>query len=103
MPTWRPDPIFYPSPRSAMQAPAETLAYVVQVNPTGALVGPELTRAGDTAKKIRKVCRRQGSGCEAEARAQCAGNDTCLNAVLPCCALLAQCRGREAAECFLSG
>ncbi len=35
MPTWRPDPTFYPSPRSAMQAPAETLAYVVRVNPTG--------------------------------------------------------------------
>ena len=27
MPTWRPDPTFYPSPRSAMQAPAETLAF----------------------------------------------------------------------------
>jgi hypothetical protein len=24
MPTWKPDPTFYPSPRSAMQAPAET-------------------------------------------------------------------------------
>ena len=35
MPTWKPDPSFYPSPRSAMQAPAETLAYVVRVNPTG--------------------------------------------------------------------
>ena len=35
MPTWRPDPTFYPSPRSAMQAPSETLAYVVRVNPTG--------------------------------------------------------------------
>ena len=35
MPTWRPDPTFYPSPRSAAQAPAEELAYVVRVNPTG--------------------------------------------------------------------
>jgi selenium-binding protein 1 len=35
MPTWKPDPTFYPSPRSAMQAPAEKLAYVVRVNPTG--------------------------------------------------------------------
>ena len=33
--TFRPDPTFYPSPRSAMQAPAELLAYVVRVNPTG--------------------------------------------------------------------
>jgi selenium-binding protein 1 len=35
MPTWKPDPTFYPSPRSAAQAPAEELAYVVRVNPTG--------------------------------------------------------------------
>ncbi len=35
MPLLRPDPTFYPSPRSAMQAPAETLAYVVRVNPMG--------------------------------------------------------------------
>jgi selenium-binding protein 1 len=35
MPTWKPDPTFYPSPSSAIQAPAETLAYVVRVNPTG--------------------------------------------------------------------
>jgi methanethiol oxidase len=31
--TLRPDPTFYPSPRSAMSAPAETFAYVVRVNP----------------------------------------------------------------------
>jgi selenium-binding protein 1 len=30
---WRPDPTFYPSPRMAMQAPAEKLAYVVTLNP----------------------------------------------------------------------
>jgi selenium-binding protein 1 len=35
MQTWRPDPTFYPTPRAAMQAPAETLAYVVRSNPTG--------------------------------------------------------------------
>jgi selenium-binding protein 1 len=34
-PIWKPDPTFYPSPRSAMKAPVETLAYVAQVNPTG--------------------------------------------------------------------
>jgi selenium-binding protein 1 len=34
MQTWRPDPTFYPSPRSASKAPAEELAYVVRVNPT---------------------------------------------------------------------
>jgi hypothetical protein len=31
----RPDPTFYPSPRLAMQAPAEKLAYVALLNPTG--------------------------------------------------------------------
>ena len=31
--TLRPDPTFYPSPRQAIEAPAETLAYVVQIDP----------------------------------------------------------------------
>lgn len=35
MQTWRPDPTFYPTPGSAMKAPAEELAYVIRVNPTG--------------------------------------------------------------------
>jgi selenium-binding protein 1 len=33
MATWRPDPTFYPSPRMAMKAPAETLAYVASFDP----------------------------------------------------------------------
>ena len=31
--TWTPDPTFYPSPKMAMDAPQEELAYVVIVNP----------------------------------------------------------------------
>ena len=34
MTTWTPDPTFYPSPRMAMKAPAETLAYVAAFDPT---------------------------------------------------------------------
>ena len=33
MPTWTPDPSFYPSPRMAMKAPPETLAYVAAFDP----------------------------------------------------------------------
>ena len=33
MATWKPDPTFYPSPRMAMKAPAETLAYVASFDP----------------------------------------------------------------------
>src|SRR6185436_17119425 len=33
MPLWKPDPTFYPSPRMAMQAPPEGLAYVAAFNP----------------------------------------------------------------------
>ena len=33
MTTWQPDPTFYPSPRMAMQAPNETLAYVAAFDP----------------------------------------------------------------------
>ena len=32
MSIWRPDPTFYPSPKMAMDAPAEKLAYVAMVN-----------------------------------------------------------------------
>ncbi|MGA9133327.1 MAG: selenium-binding protein SBP56-related protein, partial [Candidatus Sulfotelmatobacter sp.] len=32
MPLMRPDPTFYPSPRSAMQAPPERFAYVALLN-----------------------------------------------------------------------
>src|SRR5687767_10224326 len=35
MATWRPDPTLYPSPRSAIKAPPEELAYVVRINPHG--------------------------------------------------------------------
>jgi selenium-binding protein 1 len=38
-PTMLPDPTFYPSPKLAAQAPVETLAYVVTINPTG--TGPD--------------------------------------------------------------
>ena len=34
MPMWRPDPSFYPSPRMAMKAPPEKLAFVASFNPT---------------------------------------------------------------------
>src|SRR6476620_11149070 len=35
MTTWTPDPTFYPSPASAMEAPREELAYVAILNPDG--------------------------------------------------------------------
>jgi methanethiol oxidase len=35
MTTWRPDPTFYPSPKMAMDAPREELAYVAILNPEG--------------------------------------------------------------------
>ncbi len=37
MATWRPDPTFYPSPRMAMKAPPETLAYVASFDPRRAV------------------------------------------------------------------
>lgn len=43
MPLFRPDPTFYPSPRMAMKAPRERLAYVAAMNPKAAL-GEDDTR-----------------------------------------------------------
>lgn len=39
MATLRPDPTFYPSPKMAMQAPPEKLAYVAVLNPEAAVNG----------------------------------------------------------------
>ena len=59
---WQPDPTFYPSPRMAMEAPAEKLAYVAMLNPTrrgvdamGVIdVDPELTaRCGPNSYQLR--------------------------------------------------
>ena len=36
MALWRPDPTFYPSPKLAMQAPAEKHAFIAMLNPTHA-------------------------------------------------------------------
>jgi hypothetical protein len=69
----------------------------------GAIAAPAATEAGKSGTKARKLCQRQKSGCEEVVRAQCGDNATCVNATLPCCALLAECKGREATECFLSG
>jgi selenium-binding protein 1 len=41
--TWTPDPSFYPSPAMAMAAPAEKLAYVATLNPTGDGRGDAIT------------------------------------------------------------
>jgi len=41
---WKPDPTFYPSPKLAMQAPAEGLAYVAALNVNG---GPDMLSVVD--------------------------------------------------------
>lgn len=55
--TFRPDPTFYPSPRTAIEAPAETVAYVIRVNPNGddrpdAICVVDVDRASPTYGKI---------------------------------------------------
>jgi selenium-binding protein 1 len=56
MPSWKPDPTFYPSPRSAAEAPAEELAYVVTLDPQrerpDALVTVDLNSASSTYGQV---------------------------------------------------
>jgi methanethiol oxidase len=52
----RPDPTFYPSPRLAGEAPAETLAYMVTFDPTGqvpdALLTVDVDPASETYRQV---------------------------------------------------
>jgi selenium-binding protein 1 len=62
---FRPDPTFYPSPRMAMEAPAERLAYVAAIDANAALKQPgghdalavvDLDRGSPTYGKIATTC-----------------------------------------------
>jgi selenium-binding protein 1 len=55
-----PDPTFYPSPRAAQAAPAETLAYVALVNPTPEDGRPDAIVVMDTDKSSQSYGRPVG-------------------------------------------
>ena len=68
--TFRPDPTFYPSPRSAMQAPAERHAYVAALNPNGSRRPDEIVVVDldppqePTAKLLAAwLCHSRGTSC----------------------------------------
>ena len=58
MATLRPDPTFYPSPRMAMKAPAETLAYVVAFDPKGKI--PDQMTVVDVDPKSKSYAKIVG-------------------------------------------
>ena len=56
--SFRPDPTFYPSPRLAMQAPSERLAYVASLNPNGSHEPDDITVVDlEAAQDVRPNCR----------------------------------------------
>ena len=70
MATWTPDPSFYPSPRMAMKAPPETLAYVAAFDPDRKTpdaiavvdVDPEVQDLLDRSS-ARRRCRTPATSC----------------------------------------
>ncbi len=68
MPTWRPDPTFYPSPNMAMKAPAETLGYVAAFDPSSqtpdALAVVDLDPKSDTYSTIINTVAMPNTGDE---------------------------------------
>ena len=55
---WRPDPTFYPSPRHAMEAPEEELAYVALINADR--VKPDALAVVDTRRSSKTYGRQVG-------------------------------------------
>ena len=55
---WQPDPTFYPSPKMAMEAPAEKLAYVAMLNPTAE--GPPGCDGGSRRRPRIEIVRQDG-------------------------------------------
>ncbi len=69
MAKWTPDPTFYPSPRMAMKAPAETLAYVASFDPTrqvpDAINVVDVAVTGADSRAVKLWLRPDGRGREA--------------------------------------
>jgi 56kDa selenium binding protein (SBP56) len=70
MPMWRPDPTFYPSPKMAMQAPAEKLAFVAMLNAKDngrpdalGVVDVDPSSTGTAISLARWTCRMPGTNC----------------------------------------
>ncbi len=56
MTMWQPDPTFYPSPRMAMKAPAETFAYVASSDPARKV--PDAHRYRRCGSRNRRAIQR---------------------------------------------
>src|SRR3954467_9347548 len=59
--TWKPDPTFYPSPRSAAAAPREELAYVVTLNEAGTGAAAPDATGGAKPAALTVVDLKEGS------------------------------------------
>ena len=67
MATWTPDPTFYPSPRMAMKAPQETLAYVASFDPARQVPDAIAVVDVDPASPSYTHDRRHASRCRRRA------------------------------------
>ena len=63
MATWTPDPSFYPSPRMAMKAPPETLAYVAAFDPERKTPDAIAVVDVDPQFEVLRADRRHGRRC----------------------------------------
>jgi methanethiol oxidase len=61
---WKTDPTFYPSPKLAMQAPAEKLAYVAALNANGGSQPDALVVVDVVASRTNMVRSWAASTCQ---------------------------------------
>ncbi len=93
MATWTPDPSFYPSPRLAMEAPPETLAYVAAFDPDRKV--PDGIAVVDVDPKSRSYSKIVSTRRHAECRRRAASFrlERLLVVPLPQCAAPAHASG----------
>ena len=65
-------------------------------------LAPALTaEAGKAGKKAKKKCKKQVGQCKSKVEEFCNEDESCLNALLPCCEPYKQCKAGEGTECWL--
>jgi hypothetical protein len=63
-------------------------------------IASEAKKKKNCKKKVKQKCNGQIEDCQNSTEVFCEGNQSCLDALLPCCDLLADCEAGSAVTCI---
>lgn len=89
--------------RAAAMSRRTSLRWMSGASLTGLLAAPVAVRAGKAKNAAKRRCKREAAQCRTGVERSCLGGAACLEAHLPCCEHLAQCRADLGVVCLSKG